>query len=481
MVRGTMAEILASNPVAWYSGDCLPIGIATDTGAIMTYVNGQWSSGAPSFASYDALVASGYRGLATVDGVVYAWSESLGRMVAQSPANARNPPMPRGGRMAQLGSSTTANGIATVSGIQMMQARSTLSEINIALGSPWELRAWGYTGQTVEVVLSHLDEVLAWSPDGIVLQLNANDLNVNTEAVAETAFGIAKNCALDLMAKGIFVAIQTPHYNGSNWRAALYYDTKCQEWGARYGVPVISGPYAIASGVDKIGTAKSGYMEMPGGLHVTDLGARDGYGVYGALAMSRNGLRFILPGGSAQVASELHTNPRMTGSEAVTVGETGCSGTRPLNWTLSRSGAATIASSIGSDSEGAYWDLAITSTASDEYVTVQDAGFTTALAGKTAFVFRQLIDYDIRTAGACESVRGYIPFLSGTIQHPNGNSSSFSGVQPTGRRFLCGPEIDIALTGKSMAANTAGCRISFSGAGSSVVRLRGISSRDSSW
>lgn len=412
------------------------------------------------------------------DGVVYAWSESQGRMVAQGPTNPRNPPMPRGGRVAQIGSSTTANGIATVSGIQMLQARSTLSEINIALGSPWELRAWGYTGQTVGVVLSHLAEVLAWSPDGIILQLNANDLDANTEAAAETAFSIAKNCALDLMARGVFVAIQTPHYNGSNWRAALHYDTKCQEWGARYGVPVISGPYAIASGADKIGTAKSGYMADT--LHVNDLGARDGYGVYGALVMSRSGFRFILPGGSAQVDSELHTNPRMTGSEAVTAGETGCTGTRPLNWTLSRSGSASVTSSVGSDSEGAYWDLAITSTASDEYVTIQDAGFTTALAGKTTFSFRQLIDYDIRTAGACESVRGYIPFSSGTIQHPNGNSSSFSGIQPTGRRFLCGPEIDIALTGKSMAANTAGCRISFSGAGSSVVRLRGISSRDSS-
>lgn len=40
-----------------------------------------FADGVLSFASYDALVASGYRGLATVDGVVYAWSDSLGRMV----------------------------------------------------------------------------------------------------------------------------------------------------------------------------------------------------------------------------------------------------------------------------------------------------------------------------------------------------------------------------------------------------------------
>ena len=81
VVRGTQAEVLAANPTSERSGDVLPIGICTDTGAILTWASGRWMPSTPlSFgntAALDAAVAAnGGQSLGpsvSVAGVLKTW------------------------------------------------------------------------------------------------------------------------------------------------------------------------------------------------------------------------------------------------------------------------------------------------------------------------------------------------------------------------------------------------------------------------
>lgn len=81
-IVGTFAEVMA------VPGPAGAIGIPSDVpGITMRHDGSAWAFGGVasvgSTAAMDALVSGGFRGQASVDGVVYAWSESLGRMVAQ--------------------------------------------------------------------------------------------------------------------------------------------------------------------------------------------------------------------------------------------------------------------------------------------------------------------------------------------------------------------------------------------------------------
>lgn len=412
----------------------------------------------------------------SVGGVVYGWSDALGRYVAQAPARFRNPPMPDGGRFAVTGSSTTALSITVTSGTTLPSHRSPLGEANILLGSPYEIGYFGYSGQTNDQILTHLPEVYAWMPDILDLQLSANNLD-STAASAESAFATLQATAIDAMSRGFFVVVQTPHHNGSNWRGALHYDTLCQEWCASVGIPVISGVYSIASGADKVGTAKAGSMADT--LHINDVGARR-YGAEGFTVLRNNVVRRVLPGGSAQVASELFANPRMTGSVAVS--GTGFSGTGPSDWAYSRSGSPTVVVSKGSDGSGDYMDLTITSTASDESVSITDATFQAANSAHPTLKYRHITDYEVITPGLCESVRALLQIGANVLQIPNANSPSFSGSLSAGVRQIVSPIIDSAVAGVPTAGQTIhGIRLSFSGAGTSVIRIRGISARESRW
>jgi len=416
-------------------------------------------------------------GIENRDGTVYAWSETQGRHVAQQGPRLRNPPIPVRARAAMLGSSTTANSESVVLGTDTPSARSIIFEVAEACNFAWDINCWGYTSQTNATILSHLPEVYAWNPDVILLQLSANDFSANTEAAAETAFATLQAAAIDVISRGIAVVIETPHYNGSNWRAALHYDTLCQEWGAYMGIPVLSGPDCIAAKTDKIGTAPAGWMADS--LHVSDLGARLGYGVGGRRLFVDNAVRSILSGGSAQVLSELFANPRMGGSQAVA--DSGFTGTKPLDWSIARSGTGvTGSSSVGSDAEGPHWDLSITNSASDEYVTISDASVAATLAARVGLVLRHLVDVEIVTPGLVENVRAYFPFSAGTIQTPNGNSGNYSGTMQARRRFISSVPINTAVFGAALAASP-GARVSFSGAGTTVLRFRGCGARESRW
>lgn len=83
VVRGTQAEVLATDPSSVRSGDVVPLGVCTDTGAILTWVSGRWMPSAPlSFASkealYAAVAANGGQSLGpsvSVAGVLWGWSE----------------------------------------------------------------------------------------------------------------------------------------------------------------------------------------------------------------------------------------------------------------------------------------------------------------------------------------------------------------------------------------------------------------------
>ena len=94
-----------------------------------------------------------------------------------------------------------------------------------------------------------------------------------------------------------------------------------------------------------------------------------------------------------------------------------------------------------------------------------------------------LADYDAITPGTMESIRTYIPFAPGTIQHPNGNASNFSGTMLTGRRTIVSPQIDTTVTGTTLnlGSGATGVRFSASASGTTVLRIYGISCRESRW
>lgn len=394
-------------------------------------------------------------------------------------ATFHNPPFPTRGKVVQFGSSTTMRGANVTAGLTVQSYMSTIGEGNILLGSRWDVSHLGQSGATIDTLLALKSQIYAANPAGVVLQLGANDLT--DEASAEIVLPKIQSLALEVISFGIAVAIQTPHYNGTNWRGALHLSTLLQDWGRSLGIPVIDGITTIAACTDKVGTAKSGSMAADS-IHVNDVGARL-YG-YEYRNVFRDGVCFrILPGGAANVSSELFANPRMTGSTAVLVGESGFTGTKATDWTHSRSGTfgGSVTISVGADSEGAYEELTIPWGASNDYITIEDAGVNGTLSGKTAWKFRHLADVDVVTLGTIENIRCYIPFSGGVVQHPNGNPSNFSGVIETGRRMLVSPQYDTAITGTALSYGSAGLRISASGAGTSVVRIRGISARESRW
>ena len=391
-------------------------------------------------------------------------------------------PWPERGVVAMFGTSTTMRGANTTAGVSLQSYESVIGEANNLLGSPWTVLQLGLSGATFDALVSgYAAQLFAANPVAVVLQAGGNDLDT-TEESAEALFPKVQAFIRQILSRGIAVAVQTPHYNSSNWRGALHYDTLMQEWCAYMGIPCISGTYCINAATDYIGTAKTGMMNVDG-IHVNDYGCRLGYAPEWKAVLRDKTTRRILSGGSAQVASEVMRNPRMIGSVAVT--EPGFSGTKPTGYTLYKSGtfgAGDIICTVDTDSDGIrYFQLMIPWGASNDFITIGDTAVS--LATKTAWKFRMLADYDAITPGTMESIRTYIPFALGTIQHPNGNASNFSGTMLTGRRTIVSPQIDTTVTGTTLnlGSGATGVRFSASASGTTVLRIYGISCRESRW
>lgn len=438
----------------------------------------------PTFVSYDALSARGSSvPVGVVNGVVYGWSSALGQHVAQRPAIL---PWPERGVVAMFGTSTTMRGANTTAGVSLQSYESVIGEANNLLGSPWTVLQLGLSGVTFDALVSgYAAQLFAANPVAVVLQAGGNDLDT-TEASAEALFPKVQAFIRQILSRGIAVAVQTPHYNSSNWRGALHYDTLMQEWCAYMGIPCISGTYCINAATDYIGTAKTGMMNVDG-IHANDYGCRLGYAPEWKAVLRDKTTRRILSGGSAQVSSELMLNPRMLGSVAIAGAEAtaGFIGTKPTGYSLYKSGtfgAGDIVCTVATDSDGLrYFQLTIPWGASNDFITIGDTAVS--LATKTAWKFRMLADYDAITPGTMESIRTYIPFAPGTIQHPNGNASNFSGTMLTGRRTIVSPQIDTTVTGTTLnlGSGATGVRFSASASGTTVLRIYGISCRESRW
>ena len=480
-ITGTLAEVLA------VAGPAGVFGVPSDVpGVEMRHDGSTWAfNGIASVASttaLDTLVSTGFRGQAVVDGVMYAYSPTLGRMVAQRPQHI---PFPDRGPVVMFGTSTTMRGVNVTAGSTLQSYESVIGEANNLLGSPWTVFQKGAAGITFDALLAYKDQIYACNPSGVVLQAGGNDLD-STEASAETLFPKVQQLVYELLSRGIAVAVQTPHWNGTNWRGALFYGAMMQEWCAYMGIPCISGEYCINAATDYIGTAKMGTMNVDG-IHVNDFGCRSGYAPEWKAILRDRITRRILSGGSAQVSSELMLNPRMLGSVAIAGAEAtaGFSGTKPTGYSLYKAGtfgAGDIVCTVATDSDGLrYFQLTIPWGASNDYITVGDTAVS--LTTKTAWKFRALADFDVVTAGTLESMRTYTPFATGSLQHPNGNASNFSGTMLSGRRLICSPQMDTAITGTTLnlGSGATGVRFSASAAGTTVLRIYGISCRESRW
>lgn len=398
------------------------------------------------------------------------YSNSPGLVGSQQyPKLGRNPPLPRSGRIVMIGSSTTANGYYTFLGLEFAHIRSIVHWLNAEASGGYRIYQRGYAGSNNSVILTHMDDVLSYDPDIVILQLSANDLT-STDASAIAQIPVVMAQVNKLLSRGIYVVILTPHYNGSNWAGACAYDAMIQEMCIPMGIPVVSGPAIISAQTDTIGTPKTGTMSDA--QHVSNLGARLlGREMYRQMLNPRPR---IASGGSATTNTEMFVNPRMVGSVAVS--DTGFTGNKPTGWTILRTGSISGTSSVGIDDDGAYWDLSIVSANDTDYLTLADITVSTKLRENT--ILKQTVDAEILSGSTIESICGFLPFTSAILVSPYATSGSGIAAMPTGRIIQRSPDIPTSVTGLSVASTSFGIRIFPSGAGTSTVRLRGCSLRE---
>lgn len=398
-VEGTRAEILLTSPTS------PAIGKANDSTFPMSFLPGVgWSEGSKL----------------STDGQ----SVQFPQMIAA--ANVLPvPSIPLRGNLAVIGTSTVANGYDTLAnGVVVPNFLSMWHRANAELGNRYNVKLYGYAGQSITYVESKLDELIAANAAAapskkisiIALHLCNNDLLANDLASAEACFVAAKRCVGKAQAAGMFPILVTPHLQtdvAGKWGPTVAYDCKCQEWGLNNNVMVVSGAYAIAAHTDKTGTAKSGAMGDT--FHVNPVGAT--YYVQEILS-TINGTRSwrMLAASNSDWAGQVFANPHATGSGTAT--GTGVSGTRCSNVTVARAGgSATIVCSVGTDTnvmDGSYMDLSITFTAADEGVSITESVAQALYLSGKSYVGMQDVEI-ISGTGVLKAIVFNQSFSSGAI------------------------------------------------------------------
>ena len=404
-----------------------------------------------------------------VGGVVYGWSDALGRYVAQSQ---RVPYIPRRGKIGVLGSSITANGQTIINGVPSITADSALAWLN---GNRYSTKIMGYAGQTTDVIRTHLDEMLAWGPDILILEYGMN--NVTTAQNAEDDLVKLQADCEKCISAGVIPVVQVMHVSSANGNTvgACAYNILAQEWCLYRGLPCVSALWAIADKTSKACTAVTGALSD--GLHLDSLGAMSIGKEMSDVLDSVIDYR-ILPCGSAQTPYETFINPKMTGSTAAT--DTGFSGTKATDWDLSRSGSSTGVCSVGSDSEGSYMDIACTFDAAGATIDIGEARVANIVKWLNGKTYRAYADFEIVSGTVVRGATLFIPAVTGSIHFPNGSAPNFTASNITGRKKYRSHALNRDALGASWNANP-GLRIIGNAAGTATVRIRGISARESRW
>lgn len=382
-------------------------------------------------------------------------------------------------KLVVIGTSTVANSYEDVSGIRISSCRSMWERANSAMGCPFDIRYYGFSGKKDADIIAAMPGILAAEGAcSYVIQSGSNDLD-NTLASADTAFADLL-AIIDLVHSAAgSVIVHIPHAKVStsaNYRGVARYSQMVDDYCAANGIISICAPYAIANGLDRTMSAKTD--ALVDNLHVGSGGAQFiADEIVATFANSGRSLMRILPCGNAECASEALDNPRMVGS-AGTVG-TGVTGTVPDLLNIRRAtGSGAAVAAVGTDAEGAYCDLTITAAAANELYYVSLTASTATLLSRISGTknYRARVDYEILTGNASISrvSANVSTTTSGVLSFPRGASSSWTTLLPVGRRRLRSQIIPgSALAGGFASVEMLG--ISTSAAGEGTVRLRGLS------
>lgn len=131
-----------------------------------------FADGGPTFPSYDALVASGYRGVATVDGVVYAWSDTQGKPITSTSA----PAIIRG--LSVVGDSIAATQNTSFYESMIQQSAGRYNRVsNLAVGGTT-------SAQALAVAQAGAAGAKASGADAMLIQTGKNDTGTISETIA---------------------------------------------------------------------------------------------------------------------------------------------------------------------------------------------------------------------------------------------------------------------------------------------------------
>jgi hypothetical protein len=390
---------------------------------------------------------------------------------------------PSAGVMSINGSSTTArSAYEGGNGGDTSTPLSPFSVYNELVGSPYTLRYHGYAGQT-SATIDPATPINAAADGAVitVMQFAANDLD-QTEAKADAAFEITKNRALSELIAGRYPLIHVPHIKQGaqdNHRGVARYAILCEEWARRMGLRIVRADYALCAHTDLVGTAKANVMASGDTQHISSYGANVIGAEYFESLRNRVAWRIGSVGyNAAGYFTELLSNPRMTGTSGTN--GTGSSGTVAANCTSVRgSGAATCVASKGTDSEGSYQDLTITFSAANErwdFLAIDTSPAINARvrAGKS---YVGLADVEV--------ISGPVKRRSLIISTTNryfgtpfelASSAWVDQAMPVGRAVL--RTLPFVPGDNGNFNNAPQLYISSSAAGTAVVRIRGISVRE---
>lgn len=439
--------------------------------------------GTPTFGSYAELSARGSSvPVGVVDGVVYGWSGTQGMHVAQK---ARAPQIPRRGKLAILGSSTVANGVITVGGEDTVSYRGVAGYLDSNVGQRYDIKSFGYSGQTTDVIRTHISDVIAWGADICILEYGMN--SITSAADAEIDLPKLQADCERLIASGITPVIWGIWMSTTkaNVAGASAQNILAQEWALYRGIPFFSGLRAIA---DKASPACNPTAKaLSDGLHQASLGARL-IGNSAASALDCGHTWEILPCGDAQTPYEVFSNPLMTGSEAVATD--GFTGTVSTSWVpkitnKTPTGSLTTGIETGYNAAGylqneRYTEVTISAKELGAGVSLgQTLRFAKFLPGVT---YRGYADFKI-VSGAeyVRTIQMFLPFNGHNMSHPNGNYTNWvDGTYENGKRYKY--RTPPFTRGSSVALDSnPGLSVNASAEGTIVIRIYGISCRESRW
>ena len=474
--KGTLAEIRA------VPGPEGSLGHPTDSRLELRYRGGQWDALENGNPDLDT-------GVESINGQVYDPATQTTRIdgfvVADSstgaPAPLIMPEPPAFGTWSINGSSTVANsGISGGIGTDGSRYVSPYEYANQMLGSRHVLKYHGYAGQYNSGIVPNIP--INAAADGAlttVLQLGANDIN-QTEAAADAAFATVRDAALSELRAGRYPLIHVPHSKKGGSLNAIgiaRYAILCEEWAASVGLRVVRTDYAICANSDAIGTNRTGSQYDD--LHMSAYGAE----LAGAefVASIRDKVRWRIGSVgyvSGTYATELVAHPHMTGTTGTN--GTGSSGSVATEFTSVRgAGTATCVASNGSDAEGAYQDLTIAFGAASERWDLSCMASAAVLNGRVRAGRKYAIMADVElVSGPAKRISLSIACANQDFSAPTGGSSSwYDAAMPTGRRMIRTRVIDPAVAGAFL--NVPSILISPYAAGTVVVRVRGVSIRES--